>query len=233
LYDWEIAGIPAITLDTQDAVMARFPLTAIATGACILALLAYAFGSALVPVRSVLTTAATLGFVYGSLQILQAGVPYRFLRLELWAPWEAPGVSWIVPVMTFTVLAGLNTDYDVFLVSGIRKMRTQGMSSDEAIIQGLRSNGGVINTAGLIMALAFSGLLGSSTLAVQQVAYVVVLSVLFDTLVVRSILVPAMMALLRDYNWWPARMPEVTRYFSASTSFSVEDGRHRALATCH
>ena len=44
---------------------------------------------------------------------------YHLLHLHLSAPWESAGVSWIVPVMTFTVLTGLNTDYDVFLVSGV------------------------------------------------------------------------------------------------------------------
>ena len=48
--------------------------------------------------------------------------------------------------MTFTVLTGLNTDYDVFLVAGIRKMRALGASNDDAIVSGLRSNGGVITT---------------------------------------------------------------------------------------
>jgi hypothetical protein len=56
----------------------------------------------------------------------QGGVSYHLLHLRLAAPWETAGVAWIVPVMTFTVLTGLNTDYDVFLVSGVRKMRVAG-----------------------------------------------------------------------------------------------------------
>eukprot|EP00967_Tisochrysis_lutea_P087923 scaffold124484_cov29-Tisochrysis_lutea.AAC.5 len=56
----------------------------------------------------------------------QGGVSYQLLQLHIAAPWESRGVAWIVPVITFTVLTGLNTDYDVFLVSGIRKMRVAG-----------------------------------------------------------------------------------------------------------
>jgi len=99
----------------------------------------------------------------------QGGVSYQLLQLHIAAPWESRGVAWIVPVITFTVLTGLNTDYDVFLVSGIRKMRVAGLSNDDAIVAGLRSNGAIITTAGAIMALAFSGLLASSTLVVHEV----------------------------------------------------------------
>ena len=168
-YEWQIAGMGAVTIDTQDSVLAAFPLVIGTTALTVFCLLGCAFGSVLVPMRSVLTTACTLVFVYATLQIVQGGAPYHLLQLELRAPWECPGVAWLVPVMTFTVLTGLNTDYDVFLVAGIRKMRALGASNDDAIISGLRSNGGVITTAGAIMALAFSGLLASSTLAVHQV----------------------------------------------------------------
>jgi len=168
-YEWQIAGMGAVTIDTQDSVLAAFPLVIGTTALTVFCLLGCAFGSVLVPMRSVLTTACTLVFVYATLQIVQGGAPYHLLQLELRAPWECPGVAWLVPVMTFTVLTGLNTDYDVFLVAGIRKMRALGASNDDAIVSGLRSNGGVITTAGAIMALAFSGLLASSTLAVHQV----------------------------------------------------------------
>mmetsp|Transcript_3323 Transcript_3323/g.10154 ORF Transcript_3323/g.10154 Transcript_3323/m.10154 type:complete len:172 (-) Transcript_3323:405-920(-) len=136
----------------------------------------------------------------------QGGVSYQLLQLHIAAPWESRGVAWIVPVITFTVLTGLNTDYDVFLVSGIRKMRVAGLSNDDAIVAGLRSNGAIITTAGAIMALAFSGLLASSTLVVHEVSFVIVLAVLTDTFIVRILLVPAIMALLGDLNWWPTPM---------------------------
>jgi uncharacterized membrane protein YdfJ with MMPL/SSD domain len=191
--------------------MSAFPRIIVITVLLVLSLLGIAFGSLLVPLRSVATTSLTLALVYAVLQIAQGGVAYEFFYISAHIDSGSPGVSWIVPVMTFPVLVGLNTDYDIFLISGIRKQRSEGYSNDEAIVLGMRSNGGVITTAGLIMAFAFSGLLYSSTLAVRQVAFVIILAVLTDTFIVRALLVPAIMTLFGDLNWLPTAMPAVCK----------------------
>ena len=180
--------------------------------------------------------------------------------------------------MTFTVLVGLNTDYDVFLVSSVRQLRVKGHSNDEAIVLGLHAHGGVITTAGLVpraphlvhsplipprtpnpstvskacvhprtpharmadggcaaqvMAFAFAGLLLSSTVVVRQVAFVIVVAVLFDTFIVRSLLVPALMSVLGELSWWPSVMPPVTyhSFFSRSGRFNAGAGAKRAMAS--
>ena len=73
-----------------------------------------------------------------------------------------------MPIITFSILIGLNMDYDVFLVTGILSARSSGLSNRAAIVAGLENNGTVIGVAGLIMAAAFSGLLFSHTVANQQ-----------------------------------------------------------------
>jgi len=69
-HTWQIAGMGPLTLDTQDSVLAAFPLAILATALCVFVLLGFAFGSVMVPLRSVLTTSATLAFVYAMLQIV-------------------------------------------------------------------------------------------------------------------------------------------------------------------
>merc|ERR1712060_201573 len=73
--------------------------------------------------------------------------------------------------------------------------------------RGATKAGGVISGAGLIMSLDFSGLCFSDKLLMQQFGVLLVLSVLFDTFVVRTVLVPALMLMAEDGNWWPRRMP--------------------------
>jgi len=75
----------------------------------------------------------------------------------------------------------------------------------------MHKTGKIITAAGVIMAIAFSGLLLSGISAMNQLSFYLVFSVLFDTFIVRSLLVPSLMGLLKDVNWWPMKMPEPTK----------------------
>jgi len=105
------------------------------------------------------------------------------------------------------VAIALGLDYDIFLVSRIVEFRMQGYSDRASIFRGTAKTGGVISGAGLIMALAFSGLCFADKLLLQQFGVLLITSVLFDTFVVRTVLVPALMLIAEGWNWWPRRMP--------------------------
>ena len=113
--------------------------------------------------------------------------------------------------MAICIAVALGLDYDIFLVSRIVEFRKEGFNDHSSIILGVSSTGGIISGAGAIMALAFSGLFFSEKLLHQQFALLLVTSVLLDTFVVRTILVPAMMLSAGDYNWWPRKMPKARR----------------------
>ena len=81
------------------------------------------------------------------------------------------------------------------------------MPTLRAIRHGVCATGYIISSAGVIMAIAFSGLLLSSIPTVNQLAVYLVFAVLFDTFVVRPFAVPALMSLLGETNWWPSRPP--------------------------
>merc|ERR1711920_344829 len=77
-----------------------------------------------------------------------------------------------------------------------------GFTDRDSIVQGVASTGGIISGAGVIMALAFSGLFFAEKVMLQQLA------VLLDAFVVRTVLVPALMLSAQGWNWWPRRMPD-------------------------
>lgn len=228
-----VAGI----LDAIATVYDAFPLVITATFACAFAVILLAFRSLFVPLRAVLSIALTVGWVYGLLVwVYQEGgakpsehsnaalsehtrtpaahsvrVPVRMAGLE-WTRIASlqptpQGVSWIVPVITFAVLVGLGLDYDVFLLTRVYEIRLAGATNTRALTQGLVRSGNVITAAGLIMSIAFCGLLLNTQPALNQMAAVLVCSVLLDTFVVRTVLLPAIMSLLGRLNWWPRTMP--------------------------
>ena len=88
-----------------------------------------------------------------------------------------------------------------------QELRLSGLSDLDAIREGLVTSAGVISAAGLIMTFAFSGLFLTNTVSINQLGLVLVSSVLLDTFVVRTLILPALMAILGPYNWWPSRPP--------------------------
>ena len=102
-------------------------------------------------------------------------------------------------------------EYDVFLVSAILRERQAGWDDASAIVRGVEQSGPVISWAGVIMAVAFGGMLFTSLPLLRELSFIIVFGVLVDAFVVRPLLVPAMHGLLGAWVWWPRRMPAATR----------------------
>merc|ERR1712224_1164561 len=118
------------------------------------------------------------------------------------------GMVWIVQPTIFPLMVGIALDYDIFLVGRIVELRSAGMSTRDAILFGVASTGTIITAAGIIQALAFFGLLLSSILVLNQLSFFLFFAVLFDTFVVRTLVVPSIMYWLGEANWWPMRRRE-------------------------
>jgi uncharacterized membrane protein YdfJ with MMPL/SSD domain len=110
--------------------------------------------------------------------------------------------------MTFSIIVGLGLDYDVFLISRVLEFREEAFTDNSAVLKGLYKTGGIITAAGIIMAVAFSGLLMSSELLLNQTAFCLVMAVLVDTFVVRTVLVPILLGMTGERSWWPRQLPE-------------------------
>ena len=201
-------GTAAIAQDAVHAVYSSFPLVIASTLAVVFVLLGVVFRSIVPPLRSIVSISFTLVVSFGmAVLVYQDGI---------WDDWHMrsftavnPELSWLVPIMSFSIIVGLALDYDVFLVTRILEFRVlEKFGHESSIAAGLDATGGIITSAGLIMALAFGSLLASQSPALDQWAFLVTTAVLLDTFVVRTVLVPAMMGWTGSkHSWYPRLLP--------------------------
>jgi uncharacterized membrane protein YdfJ with MMPL/SSD domain len=202
-----IEGTAGIANDAVHSVSDAFPFVATATVVVVFVLMGLFFRSLFAPLRSIVSIALTLSFSFGlAVYVYQDGI-FNWMNLS---SLNSIGneVCWLVPVMAFSTVVGLTLDYDVFLVSRILEYRLDGYEHRTSIASGLHSTGGVINAAGVIMALAFGSLLLSSNPVLHQWSFIVTTAVLVDTFVVRTMVVPILTGLTGKHCWWPRRLPE-------------------------
>lgn len=116
-----------------------------------------------------------------------------------------PGSDASIPLYAFVFLVALGVDYSIFLMTRVREESTR-RGTRKGVLVGLAVTGGVITSAGIVLAATFSALVVLPLLFLLQVAFIVAFGVLLDTLVVRSLLVPAIAHDLGRHTWWPSRL---------------------------
>lgn len=194
-----IAGSASIEYDVVKSVHQHFPTMILITFLLVMALMGTFFRSIVVPLRSVLSISLTEAFAFGlAVLVYQNGI--------LDGVFYTGSISWLPPIFSFSVIMGLSLDYDVFLVSRILEFRLKGLDHKSSVLAGLYKTGSIITAAGIIMAVAFVGLLGSKTIILNQTAFLLTIAVLVDTFVVRIFVVPILMGLTGNLSWWPRRL---------------------------
>ncbi len=119
---------------------------------------------------------------------------------------DFPGEDPSYPLFAFIFLVALGVDYNIFLMARVRE-EALALPTREAMVRGLAVTGGVITSAGIVLAGTFSVLAVLPLVALTQIGITVAFGVLLDTFVVRSILVPALTFELGERVWWPSRRP--------------------------
>lgn len=216
-----LSGGASKASDTRDRVMGMMWSYLALCVTFIAPIVFFTYGSLMLPLRLCFALFLTLGATYGMAVIIyQTPLLHGiFPSLRYF-----DGVAFeIVPMVTGVVIA-LGLDYDIFLVSRIFEYRKQGFTDRASICQGSKKASGVISGAGVIMSLAFSGLVISTKLLFQQFGLLLIISVLFDTFVVRTVLVPASMLIAEDWNWWPRKMPPPFQYAVGGDGEVAGDG---------
>ena len=205
VYQWDmyLSGTGATSMDAIDNVYESFPDMIAMSSGIVFVFLALCFRSIVIPLRAVLTISMTLMWVFGFAAMTYQKGALNWLHIASLS--KTGAISWSVPVLSYAIVIGIGLDYDIFLLSRMMEYVHPTRDARESIVLGLSSTGTIITAAGAIMAIAFSGLLLSSTNVINQMGFMMVFSVIFDTFVIRTCVVPALMSILGDWNWWPSR----------------------------
>lgn len=195
-------------MDLIDVTSHLLPLTFLACVVVCFTLIALWFGSVFIPFKLLLTVVIPITWTYGAALYVYEDGKLAWLKFPGLSPVGDSGIDWTVPLFTLTFMMGLALDYEIFLFERVREFREEAFGDREAIQLGLAATGSTISSAGLIMALTFMAQLLGSVPVTNQMGFVLVFSIVVDTFVVRSILVPAMLSLGPVLNYWPAKMPE-------------------------
>jgi len=115
------------------------------------------------------------------------------------------GIDQTLPLLGFVFLVALGVDYNIFLMSRVRE-ETVTHGTRRGVLVGLATTGGVITSAGVVLAATFSALGLLPLVFVTEIGGLVAVGVLIDTLVVRSVLVPALVSDIGERVWWPGRL---------------------------
>lgn len=154
-----------------------------------------------------------LGLVGIVLNLLSAGASLGVLVLVFQDTWAEGLVDFTstgsigsrVPLFLFVILFGLSMDYQVFVISRVREAAQKGMPTKKAVIEGIGSSAGVVTSAAVVMVTVFASFAALHLIEMKQIGFSLAVAVLLDAFVIRMLILPALMLLLGEANWWPSR----------------------------
>ncbi|MDI6103149.1 efflux RND transporter permease subunit [Actinoplanes sp. NEAU-A12] len=214
-----VGGAAAELADYRDSVVSRFPLALLIVVLSTAVLLFVLTGSLVMPVKALLMNALTLLATLGALVVVfQWGVGDALLGFDSWG-----AIDVTTPVLLFVFVFGLSMDYEVFLLARIKEewdgrpvSRRRTPDGDHAVRAGIEKSGPVVTAAALCIGVVFLGFLLGDLIAVKEIGFAMAVALLLDVTVVRGLLLPAVMSLLGEWNWWaPAPLNRLhQRWFS-------------------
>lgn len=193
-----VSGNTARFIDEKASLVSNAPPVIALIVALTIGLLFLLTGSVLLPLKTLLMNALTLSAVLGLLVIVfqhQFGTQL----LDYPGPYAVEVTSL---VFLFAVTFALATDYAVLVMARIKELHDGGLSNEDAVAQGVARTGRIISAAALMIAVVFLAFAVSPVFFMKQIAIAMALGVLIDATIVRGLLVPALMRLLGEANWW-------------------------------
>ncbi len=203
-----VAGESAEFVDQQASLGDRLPVALLILAATTFAILFLLTGSVVLPLKALVMNLLSLSAAFGLLVLV-----FQDGRLEGLLAYDSQGaLEATQPVLLFAVAFALSTDYGVFLLTRIKEARDQGSTNDEAVALGLQRTGRIVTAAALLLSVALGAFATSEIIFIKQVGLGTVFAVLIDATIIRALLVPALMALLGERNWWaPAPLRRLHR----------------------
>lgn len=203
-----IGGVAADYTDSQDGIARTLPWALGWVALSVLILVFIFTGSIILPIKAVilnvLSLAATMGvltwvFIDGNLQWLVGSFTVT------------GSLDTSIVILIAVVVFGLSMDYELFLLSRIREEHLEGRSNVEAVATGLQRSARIITAAAVILAVVFSAFVTSGVTSIKTMGFGVALAVILDATLIRGLLVPALMRLFGENNWWaPKAMQRFT-----------------------
>jgi uncharacterized membrane protein YdfJ with MMPL/SSD domain len=136
--------------------------------------------------------------------LVSYGATLGIVRLVFVGILGVAGVTWWVPIFMFVMLVALGMDYNIFLMGRVKEEVAKS-GHQVGIRTAVARTGGIITSAGIIMAGTFAAMMSASILGLVQVGFAVAVGVLLDTFIVRTALVPSIAVILGEWSWWPRR----------------------------
>jgi putative drug exporter of the RND superfamily len=199
-----VSGPTAKSVDFNHQLNSRAPYVfAFVLGLAFLLLL-WNFRSLVIPATAIALNLLSVGAAYGVLvSVFQGG----WGLVHVHGVHHGPITAWL-PLFLFVILFGLSMDYHVFILSRIREGHDQGLNTREAIRSGITHSAGVITSAAIVMVAVFSTFATLSVTSMKQLGVGLAVAIFLDATVVRGLLLPAVMTLLGERNWYLPRWLE-------------------------
>jgi putative drug exporter of the RND superfamily len=194
----QVGGVTAALEDQSEYMKDRLPLFIAGVVGLSFLLLLVAFHSPLISLKAAVMNLLSVGAAYGVMTLVAKGGTVGGL---IGIDHEVP-VAPFMPVMMFAILFGLSMDYEVFLISRIREEYLKDGDTRRAVADGLAKTARVITAAAAIMVVVFLAFLAAPDVFLKLFGIGLATAIFLDATVVRMVLVPAVMQLLGDRNWW-------------------------------
>ncbi|MET0750569.1 MAG: MMPL family transporter [Solirubrobacterales bacterium] len=203
-----VTGFTAHFLDLQASLGDHLPQVLAIVVVITFVVLFLMTGSVILPLKQVLMNALGLSATFGILVLIfQDG---RFEDLLGYT--SQGGLESTQPLLLFAVVFGLSTDYGVFLLARIKEARDGGHDDREAVAVGLERTGRIVTAAAILFAVAIGAFATSEIVFIKELGIGTAIAVLIDATIIRALLVPSLMRLLGEWNWWaPAPLRRLHR----------------------
>jgi RND superfamily putative drug exporter len=192
-----VGGQTALTIDFASDMDDQFLSMRLLVTIAVYLVLLFVLGSYLLPAAAVASVAASITWAYA-------------LTLFFFNDVFSLEVLFLIPLILFVLLMGIGMDYNIFILTRIREESEKGKSPPVAAVDAVERTGGIITALALVLASALGSLMLSSNSMLQGFGFAIATAVLLDAMIVRTYLVPAVMALLGTRAWWgPKRLQRV------------------------
>ena len=207
-----VGGFTAGSQDFNSTMKAHLPYVfGFVLGLAFLLLL-LTFRSIVIPTLTILLNMLSIGAAYGVMVLIfQDGWGRSLIGAQ-----NIGGVVDWIPLFLFVVLFGLSMDYHVLILSRIREGHDRGLTTTQAVTEGITSTAGIITSAAVVMIAVFSIFATLSEIIFKELGIALAMAVLIDATIVRIVILPSAMKLLGEWNWYLPRRPFGRRQASGS-----------------